>query len=270
MTRLKIIAACAGAVAALSPAVGVAQSMPIGSAVAPPAAFLAFCAREPAECSGDVTRAFAAPSASSPAPSALQDRAPQRTRGKPLVNWRLAFQEARLASETTRTLDVQPWPQHGYTRYASAPDENALPWDRQLRRMLNAVNRDVNWRIRTASDQDVYGVSDLWTLPLTHGGRRGDCEDYVLEKRRALIERGVPASALSISIVTTQRGVTHAVLLVNTSRGEYVLDSLTDRIASWSDTGYSWGPRQVAGRAGEWAVPETRLAAGSAQHQQYR
>ena len=80
----------------------------------------------------------------------------------------------------------------------------------------------------------------------------GDCKDYVLEKRRALIAAGLPAGALSIAIVKTSWGETHAVLLVSTTGGELVLDSLTPRIQAWRKTGYTWVARQAPGQQLAW------------------
>ncbi|HEY5409194.1 MAG TPA: transglutaminase-like cysteine peptidase, partial [Caulobacteraceae bacterium] len=94
---------------------------------------------------------------------------------------------------------------------------------------LNLVNHLVNQLITFAPDNVVYGKDDYWAEPLEEqaGPKRGDCEDYVLEKRRALLVRGIPAAALSIAVVRTRRGEGHAVLLVVTDRGELVLDSLS-------------------------------------------
>ena len=41
---------------------------------------------------------------------------------------------------------------------------------------LDEVNRSVNHEIEPATDMEVYGVAEYWTLPTT----RGDCEDYQL------------------------------------------------------------------------------------------
>jgi Bacterial transglutaminase-like cysteine proteinase BTLCP len=86
-----------------------------------------------------------------------------------------------------------------------------------------------------------YGREDVWTLP-TNG--RGDCEDFALLKRKLLLQRGWPASALSISVGTTLSGEPHAVLIVTTASGEYVLDNLTSSILPSSQTGHTFLSRQ--------------------------
>jgi predicted transglutaminase-like cysteine proteinase len=106
---------------------------------------------------------------------------------------------------------------------------------------LRQINSHVNNTIVEVSDRDQYGREDVWTLP-TSG--RGDCEDFALLKRKLLIQRGWPASALSISVGTTAYGEAHAVLLVTTASGEYVLDNLTSSIVPPVQTGHTFHSRQ--------------------------
>src|SRR5262245_40105694 len=63
-------------------------------------------------------------------------------------------------------------------------------------RDLSTVNSRVNAAIEPITDQDNYGVAEFWSYP-TNG--RGDCEDYVLLKRKLLIDAGWPRSALLIT-----------------------------------------------------------------------
>lgn len=116
-----------------------------------------------------------------------------------------------------------------------------LHFDADLGRKLDQVNQAVNKRIRPVSEK---ALDDVWTLPLEQGRRDGDCEDYVLEKRRALISEGVPAEALSIAIVETRRDQPHAVLLVNTDNGEIVLDNHSPWATPWRAVNYVWLKRQ--------------------------
>jgi predicted transglutaminase-like cysteine proteinase len=58
----------------------------------------------------------------------------------------------------------------------------------------------------------------------------GDCNDYAVTKRHMLLQRGLPAKALRLSAVRTGSGTGHLVLLAVTSKGELVLDKLTDAI----------------------------------------
>lgn len=105
---------------------------------------------------------------------------------------------------------------------------------------LDEVNRAINRRIVPTTDLELYGVSEYWTLPTTHG----DCEDYVLLKRRVLMERGWPASALLITVVRDEQGEGHAVLTARTAQGDYVLDNKTSEVKLWHATGYRYVMRQ--------------------------
>ncbi|MEE1657157.1 transglutaminase-like cysteine peptidase [Microvirga sp. CF3062] len=110
---------------------------------------------------------------------------------------------------------------------------------------LQQINSHVNSTIREVSDLEQYGREDVWALP-TSG--MGDCEDFAMLKRKMLIERGWPASALSISVGATAQGEAHAVLLVSTAQGQYVLDNLTSSVLSPERTGHVFYARQ-SGRA---------------------
>jgi predicted transglutaminase-like cysteine proteinase len=119
--------------------------------------------------------------------------------------------------------------------------------------VLNDVNQSINMQIRPRDDLDQYGVTEYWTLPLTlEGIAEGDCEDYALEKRRALIEAGVPDSALFLAVGHSRATGRHAVLVVSTDQGDYVLDNMTPRILPWSETPYRWDTRQMPGDLLSW------------------
>jgi len=126
-----------------------------------------------------------------------------------------------------------------------------LTMDKARWKRLKTINRDVNRRVRRGSDARLYGVADFWSAPQGRDAR-GDCEDYVLAKRRELIAQGFPAEALSIAIVTTAWDESHAVLLVATDEGEMVLDNLTPRISRWDRVNYRWGERQAPGKVFDW------------------
>ena len=133
--------------------------------------------------------------------------------------------------------------------YLAAPARTALTLDGSLLARLNETNRRINFAIRPKLDSETFGDSDYWHLPLLDGTGVGDCKDYVLEKRRA---EGVPADALSIAIVRTRHGEGHAVLLVSTDQGEYVLDNLTPWVMPWKAVDYQWQKRQVPGQPLNW------------------
>jgi predicted transglutaminase-like cysteine proteinase len=72
----------------------------------------------------------------------------------------------------------------------------------------------------------------------------GDCDNYVLLKRKMLIEAGWPREALLITVVRDRNGDGHAVLTVKSSKGEFILDNQTQDILLWFETGYQFVKRQ--------------------------
>lgn len=105
---------------------------------------------------------------------------------------------------------------------------------------LDLINRQVNRAIEPATDIEIYGETEVWTLP-TH---RGDCEDYALLKRKLLIARGWPVSALLITVVRDDKGEGHAVLTVRTAQGDYILDNKFDEMRPWHKVPYQYIMRQ--------------------------
>jgi len=106
---------------------------------------------------------------------------------------------------------------------------------------LVRVNRWVNETVRPVTDLEQWGVVEKWSYPDTG---RGDCEDYVLLKRRMLIQAGWPREALLITVVRERNGDGHAVLTVKTDKGEFVLDNQNEEIQLWSATSYRFVKRQ--------------------------
>lgn len=116
-----------------------------------------------------------------------------------------------------------------------------VPLTTALWRTLASVNRRVNGRIKPITDQAHWGIVDRWDFP---DDGFGDCEDYQLLKRRMLIERGLPRRALRMTVVIDEIGEGHAVLMVRTDRGDFILDNKTDTILSWRSTGYAYIKRE--------------------------
>lgn len=112
------------------------------------------------------------------------------------------------------------------------------------------VNAQVNLAVTPATDDELYGRPEVWAYP----GRKGDCEDIVLLKRRQLIEKGWPAGALLITVVRQRNGEGHAVLTVLTDRGDLILDNLQPRVVVWNETDYQYVKRQSEKNSGQWAA----------------
>ena len=124
----------------------------------------------------------------------------------------------------------------------------AEPLTETLWQQLQAINTYFNQTIVAVTDDDLYHVAEYWTYPNGYG----DCEDYALAKRRALIDAGWPASTLLMSVVKQADGEGHAVLLVRTDRGDLVLDNQVGTIDLWNQTPYKFIKRQSQANAGQW------------------
>lgn len=120
-------------------------------------------------------------------------------------------------------------------------DPRDVVLNKQSMRDLERVNKYVNRSITPVTDQEHWGVAERWSLP---SDSKGDCEDYVLLKRRILIEAGWPRESLLITVVRDKKGDGHAVLTVKTDKGEVILDNQEERILSWQTTGYRFVKRQ--------------------------
>lgn len=118
-----------------------------------------------------------------------------------------------------------------------------------LWRKMVAVNVATNAAIKPMNDIDIYGRDEVWIYP---ANGEGDCEDYVLEKRRTLSQEGVSLANLLITVVRKPDGEGHAVLTVRTSKGDFVLDNLTDTVRQWDETGYRYLKRQSSENTGRW------------------
>jgi predicted transglutaminase-like cysteine proteinase len=116
-------------------------------------------------------------------------------------------------------------------------------------RDLEEVNAWVNAAIKPMTDMDHWGVVEKWSYP---DDGYGDCEDYVLLKRRMLIQAGWPREALLITVVRDRKDEGHAVLTVKTDKGDFILDNQAESIVLWSQTGYRFVKRQSQSDPNVW------------------
>lgn len=133
---------------------------------------------------------------------------------------------------------------------AQAPDARPIDADRLLE-LAETVNRRVNRAVTQLSDPENYGVAEYWTLPVNG---QGDCEDFVLQKYKDLLDAGVPARNLSVAIVLDRRGDNHAVLVLRHPSGDLVLDSLTSHVVPWHRSGYRFLAMQAAEDKSRWEI----------------
>jgi predicted transglutaminase-like cysteine proteinase len=116
---------------------------------------------------------------------------------------------------------------------------------------LSRINKWVNDNVTPMTDLEHWGVVEKWSYP---DDGYGDCEDYVLLKRRMLMEAGWPRAALLITVVREKNGNGHAVLTVKTDKGEFILDNQEERILLWSETSYRYVKRQSQSDPNRWVA----------------
>jgi predicted transglutaminase-like cysteine proteinase len=127
---------------------------------------------------------------------------------------------------------------------------------------LLRINKWVNRSIKPITDLEHWGVVERWNYP---DDGYGDCEDYVLLKRRMLLQAGWPRQALLVTVVRDKRGDGHAVLTVKTDHGEFILDNQNEEVLLWSDTGYRFVKRQSQSDPNVWvALGDIRPAPATA------
>lgn len=175
--------------------------------------------------------------------------------------------QAALEQKADRSLHSTEYgetlPPIGYVNFCAANSSECAPYSTGEKLSSNfmdmtperwntlyQINTYVNGKIRPVSDQQLYGQAEVWAYPTT----AGDCEDFVLLKKRALQEIGVPASNLHITVVLDEHNEGHAVLTVSTEEGDYILDNRRNDILLWNDTNYTFLKRQSAQNPKLWVA----------------
>ena len=93
------------------------------------------------------------------------------------------------------------------------------------------VNSDTTYR----TDLYQYGVPEFWTM----AGKFGDCEDYALAKRNALLNAGWPKDKLGLCVCYVN-GEGHCCLWVGTDKGSFILDNNYAFPMKPSELPYKW------------------------------
>jgi len=172
-----------------------------------------------------------------------------------------AAQTAALAATPANMLTLgKTNPPIGHYEYCKANpkscgamnDDGPMQLTEAKWKTLLKVNYTANSTIEPLTDQEIYGVEERWVMPTTVG----DCEDYVLLKQKMLIQRGFSPSDLLITVVLQPNGDGHAVLVVRTDRGDFVLDNMRNKVLLWSDTEYTFLKRQSPRNAAQWVKIE--------------
>ena len=141
------------------------------------------------------------------------------------------------------------------TSAASDPVSEQEYSDEQLLAMARVVNAAINTAISYRSDALTWNMEERWVMPIrSEGVTYGDCEDFALEKRAALLEAGAPADRMRMATAWSPGTGSHAVLILRLEAGDYVLDSVTPHILTVSQTRYEWRSLQTGPSLLEWSM----------------
>jgi predicted transglutaminase-like cysteine proteinase len=127
-------------------------------------------------------------------------------------------------------------------------DNDRIDLDVETSALLKRVNHSINMSIVPTLKSYGSNLGDGWTI----APGAGDCNDYAVTKRHELLESGLPSKGLRLSVATTPSGIGHLVLVVVTTKGDFVLDNLTEAIRPWRNTDYHWLKIQSATEAKFW------------------
>lgn len=119
----------------------------------------------------------------------------------------------------------------------------SVAYTASIAQALKSVNATANARLLCEqSDMELFGTEEFWTYPFDGAG---DCEDAAIFKREELVVLGVPRGAMTLAIVHHKiRLNAHAVLLVETSAGTFLLNSVRDDVLIWHEAPYNFEARE--------------------------
>ena len=101
---------------------------------------------------------------------------------------------------------------------------------------LVKVQSEVNADVRYKTDIELYGKFEFWEI----ADGEGDCEDSALVKREKLLGLEWDKDDLALATCWTETNAYHAVLVVHTDKGDYVLDNRYPRVMAWKVLPYKW------------------------------
>ena len=118
-----------------------------------------------------------------------------------------------------------------FARECRGGGASVISYNRKTASILKSVNDAVNRSTKYRADK-----GELWRIAAS----TGDCEDYALAKRSRLIRAGISAGALRMATARTAKGESHAVLIVKTDKGDFVLDNIRHTIVKRQASGYRY------------------------------
>ena len=219
--------------------------MPTGIAVPAPTAFLEMCVRSAIECQEDGSKTLEEIAHSARALLGGQVELALASLPPSTIPAPLERSSQFDISSNASGRDLTQKMREDAVSYPNDETFPRLVWTKKVEALLTSINTQVNNGLIPKSDAETYHVSDYWNAPGLSGQPAGDCEDYALEKRSLLVAFGLVPTSLTIALVRTSAGDSHAVLLVASSEGDFVLDNLSTDIKTWDTTSYTWISRQT-------------------------
>ncbi|PSO17614.1 transglutaminase-like cysteine peptidase [Bradyrhizobium sp. MOS002] len=117
-------------------------------------------------------------------------------------------------------------------RCAKTHDMKLISFE-EARSEIERINHEINSSIIPRADPPDEP-------PWNDAATAGDCEDYAMTKRSRLLDLGYPSSALLLAVLSIPTQELHAVLIVESDQGDFVLDNLEDQIVRWEKLPYRW------------------------------
>lgn len=236
-----LLASCAAPGARFQDAMQLAPGAP----VAAPEGLADYCLRTPGDC-GEAVR------------TGLRGRIP--------ATGAASFQAASFNTNRSDTsvFDALMAARTAPRQLGAWSSSSRMPLTEERWQELRQVNRGINRAIRPMTDRAAFGVEEYWQRPLVGSGRgaRGDCEDFALEKRARLLALGWSPEMLAMAVAVAPRIGLHATLVVQTDRGDFVLDNLHDEPRALGELDYVWISRQVGASLTNWATADVMTSPG--------
>lgn len=169
---------------------------------------------------------------------------------------------ALFGSQEKRSSNLRPFIKWTgvLARYERSPQTPAVKkWENSiaqfkglpLKAMADRVNNLVN-ETRYIVDSRNWGQSDYWATPAEFLQKGGDCEDFAIAKYIALRLLGVPEERMRVAIVhDNQKNIPHAVLVVYTEQGSYLLDNQNKNLID-AESGSRYRPIFSINRTAWW------------------
>lgn len=118
-----------------------------------------------------------------------------------------------------------------------------LELNSKLKNLLNETNWSVNRDILYTPDQEQFGILEYWCDASRIN--KGDCDDFAITKYNKLLKQGVHTDCMGPATCWCypNKDGYHAVLIVSTDQGDYILDNRYLKIQTVQDlekAGYVW------------------------------